>query len=1021
MDGQGGTDVIYPAIKLTGPQTWLVGENSSSAIMALNDFYGNATDLVLCGPLSGTGGIIKKGTGRVYYANNTAPIFTGGLTVQGYSLEWALTNLQMGGKFRFGPDPITLDGGYFCFGASDTDRKIVTEEDNPILITDKGGMIEYSIEGKPERLPLITYSGPIHLGGLLKLAHSTIGWSNSGLEIAGPITLDQKNYSTLAIVSGDFSTGWTFPPKVSGSIHDGAGESGNPLILRSFMSDFSFTGTQNDYAGPTVIDMCGDVTWGGAEDATVSFGSNTVVGRGNLDLLPGARVQLSSPQNLSSTATVSLTSNTADLSALTLGFNHLPSITRDSSGGVLCIEVPVFDAVKDMSMIGDGTLRLSSVHGGIFSGDTLRPGAGNRYRFGGGIVYGAAALTIEHGVLAGSAGVEMGSTAWWGNGNLVLKGANSFCGPLVLQGFTMTDNGSYSSSLDGIAQTGANESPFGAADGAVVLHTSVLKLTGATGGQAVSKGLLTFEGNPTVTLDGSAGPSHLNVADIKRSDRSVFTINAVKGDLGEKEQFQVTGWSAHSGLQSPYLVYEQDASHLDFLSYDGRNGTGFHRFSDYVTDLKKAGATDAVEVGATQLNGETLTIAALKTTGPITGSGTIHITGGGLLAGGDITADIDFGNAEGIIHGWPALKGKVSGTNGLTFSTSFCASERSIRTASLSNSGNDFTGTVTIEGVRLDAGYDVFGSDGRAQLGSLGNLANNIVLNGGGLVFSKPLAMTDEKIGLAASRTVTLGPSGGLINSPLGPIYLAARVTGPGMLTEPGELSGPLIIENPDNDYTGGTRLLLGAEAMTATSTGKLGKGPVEIDAESWLNLQGDHNIDPHACLHVSQESIVNFFSRAPEIGSLIGGGLICLSGPDTNLSVGSDDTSFTFYGILKDQTGAANPSSGSLTKVGIGAWTLYNNQAYSGPTTIAAGSLILKGAVRGDVIVSGQGTLGGSGIIGGNLSVHGGNLSPEVGGSVLRIKGDAVLDGTSSFHVTLSGQKAGLLDVGGKVILDGS
>jgi hypothetical protein len=110
MDGQGGTDVIYPAIKLTGPQTWLVGENSSSAIMALNDFYGNATDLVLCGPLSGTGGIIKKGTGRVYYANNTAPIFTGGLTVQGYSLEWALTNLQMGGKFRFGPDPITLDG-----------------------------------------------------------------------------------------------------------------------------------------------------------------------------------------------------------------------------------------------------------------------------------------------------------------------------------------------------------------------------------------------------------------------------------------------------------------------------------------------------------------------------------------------------------------------------------------------------------------------------------------------------------------------------------------------------------------------------------------------------------------------------------------------------------------------------------------------------------------------------------------------------------------------------------------------
>jgi fibronectin-binding autotransporter adhesin len=514
---------------------------------------------------------------------------------------------------------------------------------------------------------------------------------------------------------------------------------------------------------------------------------------------------------------------------------------------------------------------------------------------------------------------------------------------------------------------------------------------------------------------------HLNVEDIKRIDRSVLTINAVKDHLGEEEQFQVTGWSNHSGMQPPYLVYEQDASHLDFLSYDGKNQTGFHRLSDYVTDWKKVGPSDALEIGATQLNGEILTVGALKTTGPITGSGTIHITGGGLLAGGDIAPNIDFGHAEGIIHGWPALKGKVSGTNGLTFSTSFCASEISVHTTSLSNSANDFTGTITIEGLRVDVGYDVFDSDGRAQLGSLGNLANNIVLNGGGLVFSKPLATTDEKIGLAASRTVTLGPSGGLINSPVGPVHLAARVTGPGMLTEPGELSGPLIIENPDNDYTGGTRLLLGGEAMTVTSTGKLGKGPVEVDAESWLNLEGDHNIDSHACLHTTQESMVTFFSKAPEIGSLIGGGLISLSGADTNLSVGSDDTSFTFYGSIKEQTNAAKPGLGSLTKVGMGAWTLYGNHSYSGLTTVAAGTLILKGGVRGDVNVPEHGTLAGSGIIGGNLSVRGGRVSPEISAAGLRIKGNARLDAASSFHVVLSKDKAGELNVGGQITLNGS
>ena len=97
-----------------------------------------ATHSTLCSPgaWGDPGAWTKEGTGRVYYANNSFPTFTGGLTVRGAAVEWALTKLDTR-RLSIGAGPITLDCGSFCFGANDTPSKNTVEISNPIFVTPK--------------------------------------------------------------------------------------------------------------------------------------------------------------------------------------------------------------------------------------------------------------------------------------------------------------------------------------------------------------------------------------------------------------------------------------------------------------------------------------------------------------------------------------------------------------------------------------------------------------------------------------------------------------------------------------------------------------------------------------------------------------------------------------------------------------------------------------------------------------------------------------------------------------------
>ena len=148
--------------------------------------------------------------------------------------------------------------------------------------------------------------------------------------------------------------------------------------------------------------------------------------------------------------------------------------------------------------------------------------------------------------------------------------------------------------------------------------------------------------------------------------------------------------------------------------------------------------------------------------------------------------------------------------------------------------------------------------------------------------------------------------------------------------------------------------------------------------------------------------------------GSLEGDGLVFLG--IKNLSVGGNSLSTTFSGVISDG-GEEGGVGGSLTKVDSGSLELSGVNTYTGGTTVSAGTLIVSnttGSATGTGAVSvNAGTLGGSGIIFGAVTVNSGAfLAPAHGTktqSTLTIQSRAHLQFRLDLHLHLQSQgKAG-------------
>lgn len=153
-------------------------------------------------------------------------------------------------------------------------------------------------------------------------------------------------------------------------------------------------------------------------------------------------------------------------------------------------------------------------------------------------------------------------------------------------------------------------------------------------------------------------------------------------------------------------------------------------------------------------------------------------------------------------------------------------------------------------------------------------------------------------------------------------------------------------------------------------------------------------------------------------VGSIEGDGLVFLGA--NNLTVGSNNLSTTFSGVIQD--------GGSFTKIGTGTLTLDNANTYTGGTTIEGGKLVvnnISGSGTGTFNVEvNAGILGGRGTIAGTVTVGNGTgaravLAPgrsEDKAGTLRIQSALTFNSDATYKFELKTKRA----IADKVIANG-
>jgi autotransporter-associated beta strand protein len=229
-------------------------------------------------------------------------------------------------------------------------------------------------------------------------------------------------------------------------------------------------------------------------------------------------------------------------------------------------------------------------------------------------------------------------------------------------------------------------------------------------------------------------------------------------------------------------------------------------------------------------------------------------------------------------------------------------------------------------------------------------------------------------------------------------------VTGAGNISV---VSGSLTV-GADNGSSTFSGVLSGAGGLTKVGTGRLTLAAVNTYTGTTSILAGtlaqgiDNAVPPSPCFVAAGATFdLNGFNAA--LGSLSGGGTVSYPPtPIRTLTVGLDNSSTTFSGLVQ---GGLN-----LTKVGTGAFNLTGVNTYTGATSVFAGALQVNGALApvSAVTVSGSSAvLGGTGTVGAVTVLNGGTISPGNSPGILHT-GPVTWGAGSVYRAELNGPNPG-------------
>ncbi len=671
----------------------------------------------------------------------------------------------------------------------------------------------------------------------------------------------------------------------------------------------------------------------------------------------------------------------------------------------------------------------------ILSGGTLQIGNGGTSGSLAGNITNNAAVIFDRSDAVTFAGMisGTGSLTKLGDGTLTLLSPNSYTGATIVSAGTLALGGGYAlpSSTAVIVAGGAT---FNLANSI----TTVGSLAGS-GNVTLGSGMLTVGSNATSTFAGVISGS----GSLAKAGYGMLTLSGANTYTGA------------TTISAGALALGANSVLADTTAVTVASGATFNlaNFSDTVGSL--AGTGD-VTLGSGMLtvggnNTSTTFAGVVSGSGSFTkiGSGTLTLTGNntytgattisaGTLAGSglpDATAVTVEGGATFNLANSIKSVGSLAGSGNVTLgsgmltvgsnnmSTTFAGVISG--TGSLTKTG---TGTLTLTGANTyNGGTAVFAGtleigDGGSSGSLAGNLANHAaaifnrsnaltyagIISGTGSLTklgADTLTLTGENT-FSGNTTISAGTlqigNGGTSGSLAGNItnHTALTFNRFDALTYVGIISGTGSLAK-----TGyGTLTLGGANTYTGATTifaGTLALGTSSVLADA-------------TAVTVGGDATFNLANFSDTVGSLAGTGNVTLG--SGTLTVGGNNTSTVFAGVVS--------GSGSFNKAGTGTLTLTGANTYTGGTSISGGTLQIgnggtSGAIDGNITnnatvtfnrsdaVTYAGVMSGSGALtkagAGTLTLSGTNTytgATTVSAGTLRLGSADALSAATTLHV---------------------
>ena len=826
------------------------------------------------------------------------------------------------------------------------------------------------------------------------------------------------------------------------------------------------TNTGNNTMGGSIIDGTGGVTTLAKNDTGTwlltgnnTYTGNTVVNTGLLQIGNGGTAgSIASPTVIVDTAGT-LGFDRSDTMTLAGTISGAGDVVQSGAGTTVLTATNIYTGG---TAITAGTLQLGNggangtIVGNVADNGTLAFNRSDVYTFGG--------------VVSGTGGVTQ-----LGSGTTVLNASNSYAGATNVQAGTLLIDGDQS------AATGATTVQSGATlGGAGTIGGSVTVMNGGAlnPGDASATGTLTINGGLTLgatsTLNYQFGQPNvvggsLNDLAVVHGNLSLdgtLNVSATPGGSFGPGLYRIisydgtltdNGLALGSTPAGTYQVQTSVAHQVNLLNssgltlnfWDGPSGHANNTIDGGTGVWQGTGgnnnwADQTGQFNAPYTDGEFSifmgtpgTVTVDNTVGTVHSSGMQFAVDGYTVTGSPIT--LVTGQDVIRVGDGTAAGANMTATIGASMiGTNVQLVKEDLGTLVLTNS-NAFTGNFAINAGVVQVTNNSFLGGAAATLsfdgGTLRNtaaftLSRTTTINQGGATF-------DTEADLSAPRTIS--GAGELTKTDAGALTLAGTNTYAGGTTidagsiivssdaNLGNASGALTFNSGVLENTAaftssravtlnspGGSLLTDADLTLAGAIG--GAGALTKSGNGALVLTADNNYTGGTVLQAGTLQLGNGGTSGSIQGNVANNGTLVFDR--------SDSVAFT----------GAISGTGALEQQGAGTTVLSAANSYTGPTAVRAGSLIINGdqsAATGTTSVDSGGTLGGKGIVGGDVTVaDGGTLSPGDVGSApgtLTVKGSVALSDTSNLEVNMGqanvvgGPLNDLVQVNGDLTLDGT